>query len=385
MNTRKLWVALVLSLFTLACANQAKHLRVQPIMYMDVSAKDATLEIPLPPLDPTAATQQPSGGPTQVASLTPSVMATTGAPAPGDDKLTVQCVRAPGKLSNEGTSRAQCLYVAIDYKDVLRLPVRNRFERNRLIDLLAGFSDANCDTFVHRVFANKAALDATRNTGAEMATAIAAGTAQVASGFSAGLGLFNLVGGTAIDNYNLVLFSDKTFQVVSAALDAERLAAQASLIEGAKKDLPDYTFEAALADLRRYDNTCSLRRALERLGELADNAKAEAQKALTTARGSELEEVRKELENMRSQRDTTQQLLNQAQTKMLNTSDVDERKALKTQVQDLLEQVNESNKKIEELRAAQKAVTTPQPENGASNETKSKPNANESGNGSGTS
>jgi hypothetical protein len=281
----------------------------------------------------------------------------------GDQKLNVRCVRAPGTLSNEGTTRAQCLYVAVDYKDVLALPVRNKVERNRLIDLLAGFSDANCDTFVHRVFANKAALDATKNTGADIATAIAAGTAQVAWGVSAGLGLFNLVGGTAVDNYNSVVFSDKTFQVISAALDAERAKALKVLIEGSRKELADYTFEAAVADLRRYDNTCSLRRALERLGEMADRAKEKEEGELEKARGNELAEVRQELTTLREQRAELQKLLIEAQTKQLNAANAGERDALKAQVQQLIEQMNASNEKIDELRAAaaEQKKTTPPP------------------------
>lgn len=230
-----------------------------------------------------------------------------------------------------------------------------RRNENALSTWLAGFSDANCDTFVHRVFTNKAALDATRNTGKDMATGLAAGTAQVASGLSAGLGLFNLVGGTAIDNYNLVLFSDKTFQVVSAAIDAERIRAQAALINGSRRELDEYSYQAALRDLRAYDDTCSLRRALERLGEMADRAKKQAEEDLSKAHRSEIEELRKELEDTRSQRDTTQQLLNQAQAKRLAATDEKEREELTQQVESLLEQVDASNAKIEDLRKSLQA------------------------------
>src|SRR5688572_27492064 len=138
MSKRIFLTVLIVALMAAGCANQAKHLRVQPIMYMDVTGavKDANFTIPLPPLGDQPAQPQPSS-PVTVASMGPmpplaAPLATTTSSTAnvGDQKLNVRCVRAPGSLSNEGTTRTQCLYVAVDYKDVLSLPVRNKLERN---------------------------------------------------------------------------------------------------------------------------------------------------------------------------------------------------------------------------------------------------------------
>lgn len=354
MSKRILLPVLILALMAAGCANQAKHLRVQPIMYLEVPGelKAAKFTVPLPPIGDPSMPAQPAS-PVSVASMGAMPLATT-APGtlPEKQELSVRCVRLPSGMTNEAMSRKQCLYIAVDYNDVLKLNVSNQLERNRLIDLLTGFSDANCDAWVHRVFANKATLDAGRNTGADIATAIAAGTAQVASGFASGLGLLNLVGGTAVDNYNAVIFSDKTFQVISSALAAERSKALAVVIDGSRKPLADYSFEAAMADLRRYDNACSLRQALERLGEMADAAKEVESAKVDAARSDEVAELRKEMETARENRTAAQAALNDAQTQLLAATDDAQRTALTAQLEALRVRVEAATKRIDELRAA---------------------------------
>ena len=272
-------------------------------------------------------------------------------------EIAIKCVRTPDLLNSDMGSgkvkRPQCLYLSIDWQDVLGQRIRNEVERNRMVDLLLNVSDSNCTTFLSRVFANKAGLDATRNTGKDIATAIAAGTATVASGFSSGIGLFNLIGGTALDNLNSVLFSEKTFQVISSAVKTERLITRRALMEGKSRELANYSYLEALSDVQAYDQACSLQRGLERLAELASEKQRDEEKHLHGVRNRELEELRSELEITRDQRAADQQQLMKAQQELLAAAkEKDERvqAVLEAQVEALQKQIKESNGVIEKLR-----------------------------------
>jgi hypothetical protein len=369
-------VALFLAFLALTgCASRATSLRSQPAVFMDLTDDPKrTMKVPLPALDPeTAAPTTTPAEPTATATLA-SLMITTQALPPAKviaeaSDIEIRCVRTPDLLNsdtagNGKVKRPQCLYLAIDWQDVLRQPIRNDLERNRIVDLLMNISDSNCTTFMSRVFANKAGLDATRNTGKDIATALAAGTATVASGFSSGIGLFNLVGGTAIDNLNAVLFSEKTFQVISSAIKTERLTTRRSLMEGRSRDLARYSYLEALGDVQAYDQACSLQRGLERLAELANEKQSEAEKNLRDFRGQEVDELREELEVLRSQRTGDQQLLVQAQQELLaaaKAKDQAGQDALKAQVEALQKQIKDSNEAMEKLRDKITSAATDKP------------------------
>ncbi|MEK6373382.1 MAG: hypothetical protein AABO58_11880 [Acidobacteriota bacterium] len=251
-----------LSLFAFSCADAAKHLRAQPAWFLEPKS---ALKIPLPALD------EKSGVPTE-------------APAA---EIEIKCVRTPRSESVTPTENAavpQCLYMSMDMNRVLNVPTRNRFERNRLVHLLVNVSDNNCSTFLMRAFAHKAGAEAARNTGKDIATAIAAGTARVAGGFASGLGLVNLAGGTAIDSFNTTYYADKTFQMMAAAIGAERSKARKVIVENSIAEIGDYSFFEALEDMHDYDDSCSIRRGLESLASAANSEKKDKDQKLNDKR-----------------------------------------------------------------------------------------------------
>ena len=166
-----------------ALRHERGHLRAQPAWFIDPKI-DKKLVIPLAPLDK-------DGTPIRDA-------------AP-DEKIEIQCVRTPrgeNTAPTESTDVSQCLYESIDMRDVLRVPIRNSAERNRMVHLLMNVSNDNCSTFLMRAFAQKAGNEATRNTLKDFATAVASGTARVAAVASANLGIASLFTTTAVDNVN---------------------------------------------------------------------------------------------------------------------------------------------------------------------------------------
>jgi len=260
----------LLSLFAISCADAAKHLRAQPAWFLEPTSAKPLL-VSLPPIDKEGT---PIGEAAEI------------------DNVAIKCVRTPRSENvspTEGAAISQCLYMSIDMRDVLKVPIRNAAERNRLVHLLVNVSDYNCSTFLMRAFAHKAGTEATRNTAKDVATAIAAGTARVAGAFSSGLGIVNLVGGTAIDNVNTSYYADKTFQVMAAAIGAERDKTRTVLLNHSKVSvsLADYSFFEALEDVHEYDDSCSLRRGLESLAAAANNEKERTAGALRAKRGDE--------------------------------------------------------------------------------------------------
>jgi hypothetical protein len=257
---------LLVSLVTLACADAAKHLRAQPAWFLEPKE---TLKANLPLLDDV------TGKPTKDA---PAV-------------VEIKCVREPRRRNtapSENESVDQCLYLSMDMNQMLQLPIHNKFERNQFVHLMVNVSDFNCGTFLMRAFANKTGTEATRNTAKDVTTAIAAGTAPFAAPIASGLGLINLVGGTAIDNVNLAFYADKTFQVMSAAIGSERSKALGVVLDNSKADIGEYSFLQALQDLQTYDDACSLRRGLDNLVATASADKSKKQEELNQKRNAAL-------------------------------------------------------------------------------------------------
>jgi hypothetical protein len=359
------------------CASQAQHLRSQPVTYMDITGdSNRKLEVLLPPLDdptprpigpqssidariPAEASSLPAPPPPLPPAAAIQNTVTNGLPTAGDvPKLMIRCVRTPEFYNKDTSTRSQCLYESIDEQDLLNLPVRNKTERNRIIDVVASISERNCRIFRDRVFANKAALDATKNTGKDIATGLAAGTVRAAAGFSSAVGIFNLIGGSAVTNINQVLFSDKTFDVISAAIDAERAKWKTTLNLGRRQAFDDYSYQAALDDLQSYDLACSIESALDHLGALAEDDRKAQTATLAATRGSELDQLHQELDNLRTQRQADQDLLKQAQKRLLDTKDEKERAALEAQIKDLRDQVTGSTNALRTLQTSIHAATT---------------------------
>jgi hypothetical protein len=385
MFLRRAFTSILLPIVLLGCASQAQHLRSQPVLYMDITGdSNRMVEVLLPPIEDSIALPATPGNATPVASndrhakvtvasldlekiaagasvIAPTPTTTTrtvAVPTAQPAKLVIRCVRTPEFYNKDTTTRSQCLYEALDFENVLNLPVRNQTERNRIIDLLASISERNCRTFRGRVFANKAALDATKNTGQDIAAGLAAGTVKAAAGLSTSLGIFNIIGGSAITNINQVIFSDKTFNVISAAIDAERAKWKTTLNLNRRSKFEDYSYQAALDDFQNFDLACSIDAALNHLGALAEDDKRSQVATLMATRGNELDQLHQELDNARKEREADQDLLKQAQRKLLDTTDQNQREALAAQIKDLREQVTTSTNALRALQSSIHAATT---------------------------
>ena len=383
MVTRRVLMLLLVSFIVLGCASQAQHLRSQPVVYLDITNDpNRKVAISLPPIEELMAPVAPEATtaaiadkhrPVEVASLNPDAIVgsaplttSTSATAMAQStraipvataepaQLIIHCVRTPEFYNKDRTTSGQCLYQAIDYPDVQNLPVHNAAERNRVIDILVGISNDNCSTYRDRVLANKAAIDTVKNSGKDIAAGLAAGTVKAAAGFSAGLGLFNLVGGSVLTNFDQAIFSEKGFPGILAAIDSERAVAETTLNLNRRKKFAEYSYQAALNDVKKYDRACSITAAVEHLATLA-----ELDRAKQTAGSNKLDQLLEELDNAGKQRETDQELLKQAQKKLIEATDPGQRKDLETAIRDLRDQVTASTKEVQRLESSIHASSAP--------------------------
>ncbi|MEO8378436.1 MAG: hypothetical protein ABI779_02110 [Acidobacteriota bacterium] len=327
-------------------------------------------EVDATPAQPRRAGVQVSSlGDFEVPAATPtletSVRAAGGATASG--QLDIKCVRLPSLLkkrdhepsrSREAADAtkelptSQCLYMSADMQRIFEQPIRNRPERNRIVFLLMDISDANCATFLHRFYATKAGWDAAHGTGKDIATAVAAGTAAMASGFSAAVGLFNLAGGTAIENIDKSFYSEKALQAITASIKSLRASSKKRLLDASDKGIGTYSYFEALNDLQNYDHDCSLQRGVEQLAELANNASIVAEAKLNDTRTSNVAELKRDLESARTERDEAVRLRTESQQQLIQAKDDAERQALQAQIRTLTEQVKKATGDVDKLRAA---------------------------------
>lgn len=213
-------------------------------------------------------------------------------------------------------------------------------------------SDGNCTTFLHRFYATKAGWDAAHGTGKDIATAIAAGTAKVASGFSGAIGLANLAGGTAIDNIDKSYYSEKTIQAITAAIKSLRATSKKRVMDGAAREITDYSYFEALNDLENFDNDCSLQRGIEQIAELANSASIDAEKKLDSDRTRNVSELQKDLEAARKDRDEAVRLRTEFQQQLINAKDDAQRRIFQDQIKELGEQVKRANDEVSRLRTS---------------------------------
>lgn len=355
-----------------SCANRGADLRAQPVMFMATpsTGPQRSITVTLPPIEDFPVTLPVTAAITRsttesLAGTSPSVReqpsrsgSGSASEKPPASSLEIKCVRSWNFLkgqardSGETGPQDQCLYMSVDMHKLFEQPVRNRAERNRLVFLLMNVSDANCSTYIHRFYASKASLDAARNTGKDIATAIAAGTAKVASGFSSAIGLANLAGGTAIDNVDKSFFSEKALQAITAAISSLRATSKKRLLDASGKLLTEYSYFEALNDLEEFDQDCSLQRGVEQLAELANHASITAEAQLNSTRAANVEELKKDLEAARRERDDAVKLRAEVQQQLSRAKDEAERASLQKQIETLTAQVQKANDEVTKLRQA---------------------------------
>jgi hypothetical protein len=243
----------ILGAFVTGCANTAQYLRSQPLTYYNESTT------------------------TSIVLTDPDLK----------QLFEVKCMKVQSRdfLTTPDQQSAQCLYIAVNganatyVKDSASSPSSpaTRAVRDKAIAYLIGISDFNCTNYLDRAFANKAGLDISKSFTSDIATGISAITAFNTPAVSAALSLANLVVGKTVDNINATYYFDKTFQAFEAAVLAERarirsdiLARQANRPIESKEFSPvQYGLFEALADIKQYDDACSMRVGLSKLIEAA--------------------------------------------------------------------------------------------------------------------
>lgn len=204
----------------------------------------------------------------------------------------VKCMKEqdPDRLDLKNHQSLQCLYVAVDAAQINTSEISPAV-RDKAIAYLIGISDSNCSNFLDRSFANKAGLDISKSLTSDLATGISAVTAFNTPAVSAGLSLANLVVGKTADNFNETFYFKNTFQAFEAAVMTERarikndiIIRQASrpAVTSNDSSAVQYGLFEAMADIRSYDNACSMRGGLAKLVDIATTKKDELTKILTT-------------------------------------------------------------------------------------------------------
>lgn len=289
-------------------------------------------------------------------------------------EMKVTCFDKGGNASSSGVTSTgveatQCLYFSVETKQMLddfsRLSTDEdrRMLRNMFISYLLNVSDQNCSTFLNRAFANKASFDTGKSMFQDIMTGSSAAIANASPPAAAGLSLGNLLVGKSVDNINATFYFDKTFQAMAAAIDVERTnvltdagllrpsdktasssptseanqngnAQQPKSASQDTKGLPVgwrnafrrpydmYTMYDALADVRNYDDACSIRRGLARLQLLAQDLKGQAQNRLdleatknqANQATKDAEQAKKELDQSKKEADQAKKTAEEAKT-----------------------------------------------------------------------
>lgn len=240
--------ACFLAVLVSGCAGTSQYLRSQPTAYYTEPASTITL------MDP------------DLAAL-----------------FKVKCMRAHplDPLIKADQQSPQCLYVAVDASQIKTDSSVSRSLRDKAIAYLLTVSDSNCSNFLDRAFANRAGMDISKSLASDIATGVAALAAFNTPAVSAGLGLTNLVVGKTVDNINSTFYFDKTFQAFEAAVITERARLKSDIINrqanrpliSTDSSAVQYGLFEALADLRTYDDACSMRVGLSKLVETASALK----------------------------------------------------------------------------------------------------------------
>lgn len=181
-----------------------------------------------------------------------------GAPVNVLEESDAALLVAPGKSL---VTREQIIthYVGIDNED------RQREFRNRVTDHYLGQIDKQYETYSTRLFSEgielalgfDAAIIGLSSTAALFEN-VASDIATVISGFA---GLRSAI--------NENLYFDRTLPALIATMDTQRIEIETEIIAKKQQSVADYTIEAAIRDLRRYQHAGTLMRAITRVTETA--------------------------------------------------------------------------------------------------------------------
>lgn len=170
-----------------------------------------------------------------------------------------------------------CTYLSVDAKNLIGHPdlmqttiAKKKEMRNKITKLLVHVSDYNCSAFLGRVFANKAFRDIGTSTSKDILTGISAGTVTASPDLSAGLGVINLVTGSAVNNINKELFVNKSFSAMQKVIEAKRINMKKTQLEAIySKSYDNASIYESLSLVRKYNDSCSIKDGLSELESIA--------------------------------------------------------------------------------------------------------------------
>lgn len=181
-----------------------------------------------------------------------------GAPVNVLDESNTALLAAPGKSL---TTREEIIshYVGIDNED------RKREFRNRVVDHYLGQIDKQYEKYSTRLFSEgielalgfDAAIIGLAST-ASLFEEVADDLATVISGFA---GLQSAI--------NKNLYFDRTLPALIVTMDAQRTKTETEILSRKNDKVADYSIEAAIRDLRRYQHAGTLMRAITKVTETA--------------------------------------------------------------------------------------------------------------------
>jgi len=191
--------------------------------------------------------------------------------------VTLHCMKDQEvSYTDSGTNAKgrECLYVSADVSNLAKAGT-DKVLRDRAINFLTSLSDLNCSNFVQRSFANRAGLDFTKSFITDMSSGASAATAHANPAIASGLSISNLIVGKGVDNFNATYYFDKTFQALESAINGERARLKANIV--AHQAQTTYDLSQAIADIRAYDDACSIKAGLAQLVQIAGTQKAKDQ------------------------------------------------------------------------------------------------------------
>ncbi len=199
--------------------------------------------------------------------------------------MTIRLVQPNGKITNGGSPDKQALYYSIDMANLMAATKLYFISgtdqelarrRNDILEVLVLVSDLNSETYLSRAFAVDLSLRGIRGGLNRIFTAAQTATSLISAETTAVLGLSNLLIGGLGDEYNSLVYANKTYDALRSAIDAERVRIKSDIKKSTKQPYVQYTIQDALSDIRRLSEASSIRIGVALLLKIADQEKKAA-------------------------------------------------------------------------------------------------------------
>lgn len=202
--------------------------------------------------------------------------------------IKIKLVSPKGKiLKKKSNDTKQAIYYSVDMTDLMgktnlgfsdKNPSNDDLmkRRNDLIEILVFVSDENSKTFLSRAFAVDLYINGIRGVIERSFTVAQTATSLISPEATAALGLTNLLVGGLGEEYESLMYAEKTFDALRAVIEAERAKIKLEIEKGQKRDYKDYTIQDALSDVGRLAEASSIQVGVSKLLAAAEQERATA-------------------------------------------------------------------------------------------------------------